>query len=256
MVLRGFMLSLFLAGTLGQNATTGPQESATFSAQPASRKAAILTKNVTGRFATVAALAGDKDASHNIVMNANDFVDGILKEVRTSKSIQAKIHPIIMGEVNYEGFTLSDARLYGLHSLYRSDNCDFVIGPTYLDILVHLGAKHLILEADWSKTFLFIPLSGDLTAKLKHISIAMDLTIDKDGVPSLRGLKVVHLTDIHITKATGASFLFNWALRGIFNMMLLANKENIIQLLENQGAVAINAAMKHLPSTFKLANFL
>lgn len=127
------------------------------------------------------------------VTDANDFVDQILEEVQTSEAIQAKLTPALLGDLQYNGFTLSDAKLHGVNSVYRSDNCTFRFTSTSFDVLVHLGAKNLGIESGWSRTWLFIPLKGHLEAKVEDVSILMDINVNKGGVPSLSRLKVMYL---------------------------------------------------------------
>ncbi|KAH9362215.1 hypothetical protein HPB48_002193 [Haemaphysalis longicornis] len=174
---------------------------------------------------TTSGAAPDNDSEEDIT-DANDFVDQILEEVQTSDTIQAKISPASLGTLHDSSF----------------------------DVLVHLGARNLALESDWRRNLLFIPLSGKLAAKVEDVSISMDINVNKNGTPALRKLKVLRLSDINITRATGASFLFNWALRSILNWAVNANKGRIIRLVETDGAVAINEAMKDLGSKLNSLN--
>lgn len=195
---------------------------------------------------TQTSTAKPSDDVEDDINDANDFVDQILEEVQTSETIQSKISPASLGTLQYNGFVLSNALLYGVNSVYRSDNCTFRFGDSSFDVLVHLGARDLALESDWKRTWLFIPFGGKLSAKVEDVSISMDINVDNNGTPSLRKLKVARLSDIRITRATGASVLFNWALRSILNWAVNANKGRIIQLVETDGAMAINEAMKDL----------
>ncbi|KAG0415614.1 hypothetical protein HPB47_007230 [Ixodes persulcatus] len=130
------------------------------------------------------------------IEDANDFVDQILEEVQTSEAIQAKITPAVLGDLHYNGFKLSNAVLHGVNSVYRSDNCTFHFSDTSFDVLVHLGAKDLHLESGWSRTWLYIPFGGHVGAKLRDVSIFMDINVGKDGAPTLRRLKLYNLPDL------------------------------------------------------------
>ncbi|CAN8000633.1 unnamed protein product [Ixodes pacificus] len=256
MLLRMFLLAWLLAGILGQvkmlkvlvsETSTGTvkltsvQTTSTPAEQTPRKNAAENSTTVSGE-------------TNEEIEDANDFVDQILEEVQTSEAIQAKITPAVLGDLHYNGFKLSNAVLHGVNSVYRSDNCTFHFSDTSFDVLVHLGAKDLHLESGWSRTWLYIPFGGHVGAKLRDVSIFMDINVGKDGAPTLRRLKVIRLSDIHVTKATGASVLFNWALRSILNWVVNANKGKIIQLVETDGAMAINEAMKDLGSKLNSLN--
>lgn len=252
MIVRGILFSWLVVGVFCQDETTtraaGTDEPAlsTSTRTPGDAPTGVGTKTTSG--------AATEDDSEEDITDANDFVDQILEEVQTSDSIQAKISPASLGTLQYNGFVLSNSLLYGVNSVYRSDNCTFRFSDSSFDVLVHLGARNLAVESDWRRNFLFIPLSGKLAAKAEDVSIAMDINVNKNGTPTLRKLKVVRLSDIKITRATGASFLFNWALRSILNWAVNANKGRIIRLVETDGAVAINEAMKDLGSKLNSLN--
>ncbi|KAK8771041.1 hypothetical protein V5799_025716 [Amblyomma americanum] len=248
MILRAILLSWLVASVLCQEEPTTPNFAGDQSAPPLSTSAA-------GDVSTPAqSTKPAQDDSEEDINDANDFVDQILEEVQTSETIQAKISPASLGTLQYNGFVLSNALLYGVNSVYRSDNCTFRFGDSSFDVLVHLGARDLALESDWRRTWLLIPFRGKLAAKVEDVRISMDMNVDNSGTPSLRKLKVVRLSDIRITRATGASVLFNWALRSILNWAVNANKGRIIQLVETDGAMAINEAMKDLGSKLTSLN--
>lgn len=240
MILRLILLSWLVAGGLCQDDST----TATTLADDLPAPSASTAAGDTAPAQT--STAKPSDDSEDDINDANDFVDQILEEVQTSETIQSKISPASLGTLQYNGFVLSNALLYGVNSVYRSDNCTFRFGDSSFDVLVHLGARDLVLESDWKRTWLFIPFGGKLGAKVEDVSISMDINVDNNGTPSLRKLKVARLSDIRITRATGASVLFNWALRSILNWAVNANKGRIVQLLETDGAMAINEAMKDL----------
>lgn len=238
MILRLILLSWLAASGLCQDESTT-------TTTLASDLPATSTSTAAGD-TTQTSTAKPSDDVEDDINDANDFVDQILEEVQTSETIQSKISPASLGTLQYNGFVLSNALLYGVNSVYRSDNCTFRFGDSSFDVLVHLGARDLALESDWKRTWLFIPFGGKLSAKVEDVSISMDINVDNNGTPSLRKLKVARLSDIRITRATGASVLFNWALRSILNWAVNANKGRIIQLVETDGAMAINEAMKDL----------
>lgn len=196
----------------------------------------------------------EDDAFDDDITDANDFVDQILAQVKTSPKIREKITPVEVGTLEHSGFRLSNVRLHGLESVYRSDNCTFRFTNTSFDIIAHLGARDLSVESAWSRTFLYIPFSGHLNAKIADFAILMDLNIGPNGTTSLQRLKVVRLSDIQITRATGASFLLNWALRYLLNWVVNTNKGKIINLIETDGAIAINEGMKGLGEHFNALN--
>lgn len=248
MILRAILLSWLVAGVLCQEEPTTPKF-------PGDQPAPLPSAPAAGDATTPAPTAKPaQDDSEEDINDANDFVDQILEEVQTSETIQSKISPASLGMLQYNGFVLSNALLYGVNSVYRSDNCTFRFGDSSFDVLVHLGARDLALESDWKRTWLLIPFKGKLAAKVDDVRISMDMNVDNSGTPSLRKLKVVQLSDIRITRATGASVLFNWALRRILNWAVNANKGRIIQLVETDGAMAINEAMKDLGSKLTSLN--
>lgn len=249
MVLRALLFAWLLAGILGQETLITAGAGEPTSSQTTSTPANHASTKGTANGSTTAS-----DNDNEDIEDANDFVDQILEEVQTSEAIQAKITPAVLGDLQYNGFKLSNAVLHGVNSVYRSDNCTFRFSDTSFDVLVHLGAKDLNLESGWSRTWLYIPFGGHVGARLQDVSIFMDINVGKDGAPALRRLKVIRLSDIHVTKATGASVLFNWALRSILNWVVNANKGKIIQLVETDGAVAINEAMKGLGSKLNSLN--
>ncbi|XP_064485705.1 uncharacterized protein LOC135398205 [Ornithodoros turicata] len=188
------------------------------------------------------------------ITDANDFVDQILDQVKTNPKVREKITPVEIGTLEHSGFRLLDVKLHGLESVYRSDNCTFRFSNTSFDIVVHLGARDLAVESAWARTFIYIPFSGHLNARVADFAILMDINIGQNSTSTLQRLKVVRLSDIQITKATGASVVFNWALRYLLNWAVNANKGKIINLIETDGAIAINEGMKGLGEHFNALN--
>lgn len=212
------------------------------------------TSNSTAETRDVMSTSETDDLDDDDINDANDFVDQILEQVKDNPKVLEKITPLEIGNLEHSGFRLSNVRLHGLESVYRSDNCTFRFSNTSFDILAHLGARDLRAESAWARTWLYIPFGGYLEAKVVDFSILMDINVGKNGTPSLQRLKVVRLSDIQVTKATGASVIFNWALRYILNWAVNANKDAIVRLIETDGAVAISEGMKGLGDQFNTLN--
>ncbi|XP_064461975.1 uncharacterized protein LOC135372230 [Ornithodoros turicata] len=190
------------------------------------------------------------DAFGHGIIDANDFVDHALENMKSDPKVLEKITPVEVGTLEHGGLRLDDVKLRGLESMYRSDNCTLRFSDTSFDIVVHLGARDLVVEAAWSKKVINIPFSGHLSARVADFSILMDVNIGRSGTATLQRLEVVRLSDIEVTEATGVSVVFNWALRHLFNRVVHDNRDNIVHLIETKGATAINEGIKGLGGHF------
>lgn len=193
----------------------------------------------------VSSLTVAQDSHEDITLNANEYVDRLLREARESEFIREKINPVKVKHVDLDdgkGY-VENITIYGLPSLAREGNVSATSeSPGAVGIVGILRAEDLRTAGRYLyRPSRFFRLRGGIAATLGYIAVEIGIVLDSDrNTGNVTTFRVADAGKIKVTRFTGASFAFNWLGKFIVNKILNGRSAKLYEQLEEKGKDALN----------------
>ncbi|XP_076356845.1 uncharacterized protein LOC143250261 isoform X2 [Tachypleus tridentatus] len=168
--------------------------------------------------------------------NANRYIDDLILNFRKNKDYVSKIDPFrISLVVENPNNKVYNVVVRGLSNLKRSGNVTLKVNNNteIAELDGGISVTGITFTGSyWAKWWIF-KISGQIYGQLSEVAMKLILSTKlSTGQTNLKYLEVNRFSRFNITKVTGLTFLFNWILKIIVNIVAQRMKDQIIQTME------------------------